>query len=273
MKKRNVFLAAVAMMSLAACTCVTPGNVGIQVNQYGSDAGVDNESKPVGTYMTVFSSIYEYPVSTKNYVWTHTISEGHPANEEITFSDKSGVIVTADVGVAYHVDAANAPKLYQKYRMDMDELISGAVRTSVRNAISVESAKMAVEDIYGGGKTELLNKAFIDVQKQFAVSGLIIESLNWASPPRLPQNIQDQINNRVANEAAAAASVANLAKIEADGKSRVAKATADAEAMDKEGAAMRANPEILKQQWIQKWDGHLPQYVAGNAQNIIQLPQ
>ena len=264
MKIRNIVLAALASVSLAACSQVEPGHVGIRVDQYGSGAGVSNESLPVGTYFTgPGTSIYEYPVFTNTYTWTLSHDEGNEKNEEFSFADKSGLTLTGDVAVSYHVDSSKAPILFQKYRMDMDAIVAGPLRVAIRDAITNRASTMTVEEIYGSRKAELINAAQGDVQKFFAPFGLNVEKLYWASPVRVPDSVMKQINQRIANEQQALAAQANVATAEANARAKVAEAEGNAKATQIEANAISSNPQILTQRMIEKWDGHYPQYVGG----------
>lgn len=264
MKVKYIVLVAASSLSLAACSQVEPGHVGIRVDQYGSNAGVSDESLGVGTYYTgPGTSIYEYPVFTQTYTWTLNSDEGSDKNEEFSFADKSGLTLTGDVAVSYHVDAQKAPILFQKYRMDMDAIVAGPMRVAIRDAITNQASNMTVEEIYGPRKAELIAKAQADVQKFFAPFGLDIERLYWASPVRVPDSVMRQINQKIANEQAALAAQASVATAEAEARAKIAKAEGDAKATQIEANAISSNPQILTQRMIEKWDGHYPQYVGG----------
>lgn len=260
-----------AALALTACTQVKPGHVAIKINQYGSGSGVDPVAKGVGTYWTPFGTSYEvYPVSTQTFPWSRSTKEGDTSNEELTFQDKSGVDMSADVAVVFHVDAALAPTLYQKFRMDIQPLIDGPVRNAVRNALVSEASKMPVEDIYGVGKTQLINAALADVKGYFKPYGLDIEQLYWASGIRVPAGISQQITLRVANENAALAAQAAVATATANANAarEAAKGNADANALI--AASVRASPEVATLKAIEKWDGKLPEYVvAGGVMPFI----
>lgn len=263
MKKRTVLLAAAA---LAGCTRVTPGHVGVKVNQYGSSAGVSNEALGVGTYWTGFgTTIYEYPIFTSTMAWTKGSTEGSPNDDSFQFQDQSGLVVDGDVSVAYRVDPTKAPVLFQKYRTDMDGIVAGPLRNAVRSALAEHASHMTVEQIYGPQKTALINGALTDVRRYFEPLGLHVEQLYWASSIRIPDTILKQINAKIANEQQALAAQANVATVEADGRAKVAKAEADARATQIEGEALRTNPEILQQRAIEKWDGQMPQYLGAGA--------
>ena len=264
MKIKNVVLVALSAVSLAACSRVEPGHVGIKVDQYGSSAGVSATSLPVGTYFAgPGTKIYEYPVFTNTYTWTKSTEEGSTTNQEFSFSDKNGMTVTADVAVSYHVDATKAPILFQKYRTDMEGIVAGPMRVAIRDAINQEASGLTVEEIYGSKKAELINKALARVQKFFAPVGLNVEQLYWASPVRVPDAVMHQINQKIANEQAALAAQAAVATAEANARARVAEAEGQAKATQIQANAISTNPQILTQRMIEKWDGHYPQYVGG----------
>jgi len=270
MNIKIVALVSVAALSLAACTQVEPGHVGIRVDQYGSNAGVSTESLGVGTYYTgPGTSIYEYPVFTQTYTWTINKNEGSTTNEEFSFADKSGLTLTGDVAVSYHVDAAKAPILFQKYRMDMDAIVSGPMRVAIRGAINNNASSMTVEEIYGVRKAELIAKAQADVQKFFSPFGLNIERIEWASPVRVPEAVMRQINQKIANEQQALAAQASVATAEANARAKIAEAEGNAKATQIEANAISSNPQILTQRWIERWNGELPSVVSGDTKSIM----
>jgi regulator of protease activity HflC (stomatin/prohibitin superfamily) len=267
-----IFLVLLMGLGLTSCSHVQPGHVGIKVNNFGSSAGVSQNSLGVGWYFTApGTTIYEYPVFTQTYTWTKSQDEGKTNNEEISFQDKNGLGLTADVAVAYHVDAAKAPILFQKYRTDMDGIVAGPLRNAVRNAIVEEGSLMGVEDIYGPRKAELAQRSLKDVEAYFSKYGLVVDQLYWASNIRVPDAVMHQINAKIANEQQALAAAANVATVKADADAAVAKAEGLAKAAQVEGEAIRSHPEILKQRWIDKWDGHLPTYQGAGATPMVDM--
>lgn len=266
MKIKTLLLVGAAAMSLAACTQVQPGHVGIKVNNFGSSAGVSERSLPVGVYMTApGTNIYKYPIFTSTYAWTSTNEGLNGVDEAFRFQDKNGLELSADVSIAFRVDPTKAPTLFQKYRTDMDGIVAGPLRNAVRSAIGNQSAKMGVEEIYGPRKAELSASALADVQKYFAPYGLIVEQLYWASNIKVPEAVTAQINQKIANEQAALAAQASVATAEAQARSAVAKAEGKAQAMRIEAAAISANPQVLELRAIEKWNGVLPQVTSGGT--------
>ncbi len=261
-----VLLIASVMFLQSAFTRVLPGYVGIRVNNIGSDAGVVSRSLPVGWYFAPPGvNIYEYPIFTRTYTWTSSKTEQNEVNEAFNFQDKNGLALSADIAVAYHVDATKAPILFQRYRTDMDAIIAGPLRNAIRNAIVERAATLGVEQIYGPEKASLVANALRDVQRYFSPVGLDVEQLYWAGNIVVPDAVLAQINAKIANEQAALAAQANVATAKANSDARIARAEGDAKAIQVEAEAIRTNPEIVKLRAVEKWDGHLPTYTGGNA--------
>ena len=255
------------LVPMTSCSQVEPGHVGIKVNNFGSSAGVSDRALGVGWYFTpVGTNIYEYPIYTSTYAWTSSSTEQSIVDEGFNFQDKNGLNLSADVSVAYRVDPVKAPILFQKYRTEMAGIVGGPLRNAVRSALVEEAAKLGVEEIYGPKKGELIAAAWRDVSHYFEPYGLHVEQLYWASNIRVPDQVLTQINTKIANEQAALAAQANVATVRANAEAAIAEAKGKAEASTIEGSALRANPEILRQRAIEKWNGKLPEYLAGGGQ-------
>lgn len=249
-----------ALLVSASCslTRVGQGHVGVKVNNVGSSAGVNQKALGVGWYFTPPGvTIYEYPIYTNNYTWKD--------DERFTFQDKNGLSISADVSVAYRADPAKAPILFQKYRVDIDGIVAGALRNAIRNGLVSTASTMSVEQIYGSQKALLIEKARQQASAYLEPYGLHIEQLFWASNIILPKNIQEQINARVANEQEALAAQASVATREAEARAAVATAEGKAKALQVEQAAIQNSPQIVELRAVEKWDGRLPQYVVSGG--------
>jgi regulator of protease activity HflC (stomatin/prohibitin superfamily) len=185
--------------------------------------------------------------------------------------------ISGEVAVAYTADAHKAPVLFQKYRIGMDELLQGPVNRTLRNAIIAEANKLTVEQIYGGQKAALIERARNRSNLYLNRFGLNIEQLTWDSNINLPEAVQEQIAARVQNEQQAIAVQAKVKIAEATANERraIAQGNADArmiqakaiaDATKLQGEALRANPQSLEAQLIEKWDGSVPQIIGSTSQ-------
>jgi len=269
--KKFMIVAAMAL-GLAACDRVSPGNVGVKVNNYGSSAGVQAKPLGVGTYWFQFGSdIYAYPTFTNRYSWQRS----EERDESITFQDVNGLVVSADVNVAYRVDPAKAPILFTTYRGDMDAIVSGPLRDRVKAAVVAVASTMSVEDIYGTKKAELIRRAQRIVQAYFEPRGLVVEQLDWAGPIRIPESITERINARAQTEQAAIAARARAITAKAEGDAKVAEAKAEADAKIEQArgeseatklrnSAVAQNPGY-QSEYYRKWNGELPKTIICRA--------
>jgi regulator of protease activity HflC (stomatin/prohibitin superfamily) len=264
-----------AVLALAACGQVRPGHVGIKVNQYGSGAGVSSQPLGVGTYFTPFGTqIIEYPVYTQTYTYSQSANEGAGSNEEFTFQDKNGLNIESDIAVSYSVNPDLAPKLYSKFRVDAAGLVSGQIRNAIRDSLNNRASALGVEEIYGPKKQELLQTVQGDVANYFKPYGLNIEKLFYAGTIRMPEQVRNQINQRIANEQAALAAQANVATATANAQAKIEAAKGDAEANRLIAESIAANPQIVQLRAIEKWNGVLPTYTGGQgAMPFIGLPK
>lgn len=266
--------AAITLVGMALSGCgqiVDAGNVGIKIKNLGSNTGV--QSQPVGTgwqFLGIGEKIIEYPVTQKVYSFTRTDSPTSTGNEEIVFNDNTGLNLSGDVAVTVRIQSAKAPAIYEKYRMNTEELIHGPVRNAIRSAINAEAEKLTSEEIYTGGKTRLLAVALQNIQRQYAGTGIDILNLEWIGSIRYPQSVTDAITLKTTKLQEAEAAKADEARAIAQANAKVAEARGEAEATRIRGEALRTNPQILQQMWIEKWSGTLPTYV-GNGQTFMMV--
>ena len=262
-----ILIVVVGFGAVTGCTKqVHPGYVGVQVNNIGSEAGVQARALGVGIYFMGFGQkLYEYPVFTRTYSWTSNAHEQTDTNEEFQFQDKNGLALSSDVAVSFSVDPTKAPKLFQKYRTDMDGIIAGPLRNAVRDALVTRASDMSVDEIYGARKAELLRSAESDVRRYMAPFGLTVERLYWAGNVRLPETVLAQINMKIANEQAALAAEAKVATAKAEAEQQIETAKGEAESIRIRGEALRQNPEVIRLQAIAKWNGVLPTVVGGGT--------
>lgn len=276
MKFRLVILAAAASIALASCgTQVPAGSVGVRVNNYGNGAGVQRAPEGTGWHgLGIGENIIVYPTTQHTYPYARSSSEGSQNNEEIQFTDATGLQLTGDVAITVRVNPALAPALYEKYRLDVHQLIDGPVRIATRSAIRTQSRLYTSEQIYQGAESHILQDALATLQHRYEREGIEIIQLDWIGNIRFPDNIMRAINMRTEQLQLAEAARASQTRAEAQANANIAQARGEAESTRIRAEALRANPEILQQMWIERWNGVLPttQVTGGNSAPLIQLP-
>ena len=60
-------------------------------------------------YIPATTQIFEYPTYVQTAVWTKDVNEGSRMNEEVSFSSKEGLVITADISLSYQLVADRVP--------------------------------------------------------------------------------------------------------------------------------------------------------------------
>jgi regulator of protease activity HflC (stomatin/prohibitin superfamily) len=290
--RRVVIVVGLAFVALffgcQATQRVDAGHVGIRVKLAGSDRGV--QEMPVVTGWVIYNPVTEqiviFPTSVQNVVWTANPHEGRAVDESITFSSSEGVNVNADVGLSFHIEPSLAPKLYARFRQnDMMALADGYVRNAVREAFNDVTSKMAVQEIYGAGKSKMLSDVTRACRDVLGKDGFVIDQLTINGALRLPQNVADAINrameatqnaiqseNKVRQVRAEAEQAITQAHGQAEATRQKAQGEADSilirarsEAKANEIIRLSTSPAVLQYRALEHWDGKLPTF-NGSAQ-------
>ena len=262
-----------AVAFTAGCTRIEAGYVGVKVDKFGDDRGVNIETLPPGVHVTGWNTdIHKFPTFTQSKIWDNK----EPVNEEFMFQTKEGMSVSTDLGVSYYIPKEEASKVFQKYRKGVDEITNVVLRGVVRDTLNIEGSRVAVESAYGEGKGELQQRVQSMVQAQAKEFGVVVEKAYFVNEMRLPAEVIASINKKLAanqiaaqkqNELASAIADAEKVKAAAEGEKQAAilKAQGESEALRILGDALRQNPNVAELRAIEKWDGKLPQTMVPNA--------
>jgi prohibitin 2 len=168
--------------------------------------------------------------------------------------------VKMEVHVLYRVPERSVVKIFQQYAGEpFDNLIAPRVQEALKEVAATRSAEQIVkqrEEI----KTRALELARRKIGADFLeVADLVI--FNLALSPELESAIEMKM---VQEQEAEKAKFTQLkAKIEAD--TAIIRAKGEAEAIQVRGTALRANPDFIKLQILQNWNGRSPLVVGGSG--------
>lgn len=268
MQIRNVALSMLLLGSVAACSYVPAGNVGVKVNLLGGAKGVDTEVLPVGRYwIGMNEELYLFPVFMQNYTWSANANEGNGNDESISFQTADGLTANADIGISYSIDPTKVSDIFQKYRRGVDEITDTFLRNMVRDSLVKQASNKKIEYVYGPGKADLIAAVQADVSAQVSGIGIIVDKIYWIGDIRLPKSVIDSINAKSVatqkaeqrqNEVAQAKAEADKKIEEARGEAESLLKVAEAQAKANKVLAESLSPEFVQYQAITKWDGKLP---------------
>lgn len=282
-------LIVVSFLGCSLTKRIDAGHVGIRVKLAGNSRGVQDMELKTGwvIYNPMFEQIVIFPTSVQNVIWTASKTEGSTNDESITFSSSEGVNVNADIGLSFHIDPTLAPKLYARFRQnDMVALANGYMRNVVREAFNEVGSSMPVQSIYGPGKSKMLADVQKHVHDALGKDGVIIDQLTINGALRLPENVAQAINRAMEATQNAIQSENRVRQVRAEADQAVTQATGGAEAMrqkaqgEADALLIRARAEakaneiirlsvsatVLQYRGLERWNGQLPVYNAGNGQ-------
>ncbi|WP_278438366.1 prohibitin family protein [Pseudomonas oryzihabitans] len=269
MKRITMILAAGLLAALAGCSKVPAGNVGVIVNLYGSEKGVDLKEVGTGRYWVGWNEeLFLFPTFTQTETWSDA--------ESISFQTVEGMKVGSAVGITYSVDPDKVTTLFQKYRAGIDEITNKFLRNMVRDAFNDVASKQPVESVYGAGKADLLLAVEDRVRQQVKPIGINIERIYYAADLVLPPQVTNSLNAKIQatqmaeqrrNEVAQAKAEADKERARAQGEAdaKLTLAEADAKAIQIRAQALRSNPDVVTLNAVEKWDGKLPTYLSPGA--------
>lgn len=277
---RHVLLAALAFLSIAAggcmgCSHVDAGHVGIEIKSCGKEAGVDAKPIEVGYHMTgPCTTIVSYPTYVQSTVWTKDPNEGHPANEEITFTNADQMQIAADISISYQLLAEKVPAFYAKFRADkLDTFTHGYLRNLAREKFDTAAGKYRIEQIMGDNAA-FLKEVRETLQADLNPYGIVICQFGFIGAPRPPSSVIDSINAKATATQKALQLELELKQSEATAKKTVAQAEgeaqatrihADAQAYANQKLASSLSQVLVDYKRIEKWDGRMPQVQGGGG--------
>lgn len=183
-------------------------------------------------------------------------------------TDKSVSVQTKDaqwakmqVNVKYEVSKSNAFKVYKQYKT-MDALKENIIGNYAQNAMNEVCSNYNIIDLLGDQRNEIINKASEILRENLEKEGVTLKMLTIKD-----LDAGKKIEKAISDEAVAKKQVETAkqkqekARTEAETKLIEAEGEANANAVKTKALT----PEVLQEQWINKWDGKLPKVTDGNT--------
>jgi regulator of protease activity HflC (stomatin/prohibitin superfamily) len=277
-------LALLCVIGLTACTKVEPGYVGIVVNNYGSQKGVQDFPTAVGRvwYNPITEDVYKFPTFMQNVIWSKDTNEGSGTDESITFNSMEGATMNVDISFSYAFIPDSVPKVFVTFRKDEDHITHVYLRSILRDAFSRHASRMKAVDIFGAGKQPFLDSVKADVRAQMEHKGMLVDQISMVGAPRVDGQVAASINAVLSASQRAIEAENKVRQAMAEGEQRVAAARADSTAAVTTAAGQaEANrllqssttDVILRKMALERWDGVLPQVNSGAIPFIQVTPR
>jgi regulator of protease activity HflC (stomatin/prohibitin superfamily) len=190
-------IAGASFFSTGCAKTIPPGHVGIVVNQYGSQKGVADFPLKTGRvwYNPWSETVFDYPVYVQRAIWTKSLGEGRPQNEEVSFNSKEGMGFTGDILFSYHLVESKVSAFYVKFRSDdLERFTHGFMRDDVRDILNESSVHFGSDEIIGVGKEVMLKEVRDRLNVAMEAIGVVLDQFGFISAPRPPESVQEAIN-------------------------------------------------------------------------------
>jgi regulator of protease activity HflC (stomatin/prohibitin superfamily) len=254
------FAAVLVLATAVACsgTRVRSGEVGVRVVDLGSHAGVQERELGVGWYFPQLGSyVLKFPTTTRTEVWSDA-GQGDTIGPSLQFNNADGVPTRMAVSVQVRIDPERASVAVQRYRLGFEDMVRGPVQRDLQDSFVRLGPRYTSQQLVSGEGSQLLIEVTQLLNQRLGPEGVIIDNINLVGAPALPDAIRERINQRIEAEQNVATQEAQVRVVQAQAQQRIAEAEGLARATEIEGRALAANPHVLRQREIQRWNGQCP---------------
>lgn len=256
--------------SLVRCTRVDSSEVGIKFNKLSLSEQGTLKASPVTGY------VFYCPITTAVHTYPTFVQRVDYKPFEV--NTKDAAIFTMDPTLAYYLDRSKATDIFFKYRTDLEDIEGGYIRTVIYDAYRV-SANNYTSDELMSSRAKFESEVRVMLEKTLTNEGFIVtEFTSQITPPESLRKMIDAKNAAVQaalkaeNEVKQAEANAKIAVAKAEGDAKAMKIKADAEAYYNRTISASLSTLIVQEDWIEKWDGKLPQY-SGAGTPLINIPR
>jgi regulator of protease activity HflC (stomatin/prohibitin superfamily) len=243
-----------------SCERIDAGYVGVKVNQYGDNKGVDDVVAVTGMvfYNPITTKVYEFP--------TYIQHKEYKGENSFVVNSKDGSEFSVSPIMNYSVQREKVPAIFSKYRRPLEDIEEGFLKTAVYDAFRLATNKYTADELISNRAVfEVEVRRLLDVQ--LLKEGFIINQFtsNLIYPETFKKSIEAKNNAvqaalRAENEVKTAEAQAKIKVATAEGNAQAMLTSAKAEAESNRMKQVTLTPLLLQLEYINKWDGKLPVY-------------
>jgi regulator of protease activity HflC (stomatin/prohibitin superfamily) len=243
-----------------SCERIDAGHVGVKVNQYGDNKGVDDVVAVTGMvfYNPFTTTVYEFP--------TFIQHKEYKGENSFIVNSKDGSEFSVSPIMNYSVQRDKVPAIFSKYRRPLEDIEEGFLKTAVYDAFRLATNKYTADEL-------ISNRAVFEIEVRRLLDGQLLKegfvinqfTSNLIYPETFKKSIEAKNNAvqaalRAENEVKTAEAQAKIKVATANGNAQAMLTAAKAEAEANSLKQRTITPMLLQLEWINKWDGKLPVY-------------
>ena len=201
----------------------------------------------------------------------------------LTTQTQDAQYVNSALDIKYRINPTNAYLVFKQYRT-LDAMSSSLIVPTTQRVLELITTEYNVIDILGSARSEIYGKLEIALTEELAKYGVEFYSVSITD-----MDAGIEIETAITAEAVAKKAVETAeqellkAETEAKKKSVTAQAEQEAAIIDAQTRVIEAQAEkdandlmsqsltdqILRQQWIEKWNGEMPTYYGGEDTGLM----
>ncbi len=243
-----------------SCERIDAGHVGVKVNQYGDNKGVDD-------VVAVTGMVFYNPITTKVYEFPTFIQHKEYKDENsFVVNSRDGSEFSVSPIMNYSVQREKVPAIFAKYRRPLEDIEEGFLKTAVYDAFRLATNKYTADEL-------ISNRAVFEVEvrrlldNSLLKEGFVINQFtsNLIYPETFKKSIEAKNNAvqaalRAENEVKTAEAQAKIKVATAEGNAQALLTSAKAEAEANRMKQQTLTPLLIQLEYVNKWDGKLPVY-------------
>lgn len=168
--------------------------------------------------------------------------------------------------INYNLQPQNAHKMYREVGTGyVDNILMPVVEGTIKDVIGRWNAQDLVAN-RESATIDILGKLQKQLEPRYInVTGFQITDINYSG------GFERAIESKVTAEQEALKAKNRTVQIQEEAKQKLISAEAEAKSMQIRATALTQNKALVEYEAVQKWDGHLPQYMMGNTVPFLNL--
>ena len=145
-----------------SCERVDAGHVGVKVNMYGDNKGVDDVVAVTGMvfYNPITTRIYEFP--------TYIQHKEYKGENSFIVNSKDGSEFNVSPIMNYSVQREKVPAIFSKYRRPLEDIEEGFLKTAVYDAFRLATNKYTADEL-------ISNRAVFEIEVRRLLDGQLLK--------------------------------------------------------------------------------------------------
>jgi regulator of protease activity HflC (stomatin/prohibitin superfamily) len=271
------------LFGIVVCTVKIPaGYVGVI---YSMNGGVAENTLSQGWHLvSPTKHVTKYTVGIEQSYLTSENKGDSEKDESFTASSSEGKAVNLDLTFTYQYDATRVSEVFTKFKGKSGEEVKDSfIKPNVISWTKEVVSRYKVADMLGEKRADINSEITQYLAEKSEPYGIIISNaslINISVDKQTEKAINDKIKATQDAERQAVENQMNIDKATADAEARRIKAQGKADALLIEAQAeAEANAKvsesltdnIIRQQYIDKWNGKMPTYNGGGSNTIVDL--